>query len=498
MIALTYAVGTDTHIVIEALSSQLKRFNYITKVIKISQEILQSPAIEAEKDSFIRTQKLMDAGNELRKSAANCGVLSLAAINKICVSRTAGTVNPEDKEIKGPIGHAFIISSLKHPDEVEKLREVYSNAFFLFAINESETSRYSYLIEKKNMRKEDAKKLIARDEGERIPYGQHTRGVFEMADAHLTLNPMYTETIRKSGRERILAEEKLLREQVSRQVARCLNLIFGHPFITPTFDEYAMFMAYSSGLRSADLSRQIGAVITNKSLEIVSTGANDVPCFGGGQYWPDPETFEDAVDGRDYKKGYDTNRKERMRIVNEIIEMIDFGEDAQSKEALRKKLLGSSIKYLTEYSRPVHAEMSAIIACARSGVSLDGATLYCSTFPCHNCAKHIINAGITRVVFIEPYPKSRTIELYSDSATITREDGKVRFEEFVGIGPRRFFDLFSLKLSSGRSIIRQNDDGTVYEWDQDKARLRCPLISSYTEKEMIESAKWLLFEKQSP
>ncbi|MCZ5321339.1 hypothetical protein O5699_00900 [Escherichia coli] len=60
-------------------------------------------------------------------------------------------------------------------------------------------------------------------------------------------------------------------------------MLFGNPFITPTFDEYAMYMAFSSALRSADLSRQVGAVLA-KNYAIMSTGANDVPKSGGGLY----------------------------------------------------------------------------------------------------------------------------------------------------------------------------------------------------------------------
>ena len=44
------------------------------------------------------------------------------------------------------------------------------------------------------------------------------------------------------------------------------------PYVTPLFDEFAMFMAFAAALRSADLSRQVGAVV-GKSNEIISTGA---------------------------------------------------------------------------------------------------------------------------------------------------------------------------------------------------------------------------------
>ncbi len=485
VIGLTYAVGTNTQDVTNTLIKYLDEFHYKTEIIKISRDILDHGLPDTEEDQFQRINNLMDEGNNLRRYSENYGILALAAIDKICNLREQFMHAQEQAENEESQGLAFIVSSLRHPEEVERLRAVYSSAFFLVAVNESEDRRFNHLIDQKNIRKADAQKLIKRDEGESFPYGQHTREVFEMADIHLTMNPIEKDNRKASEPKN---EAKLLAKQVDRQVSRILDLIFGHPFITPTFDEYAMFMAYASSLRSADLSRQIGAVIANKQNEIIAAGANDVPQFGGGQYWPDPISFQDIPQGRDYMRGYDANRVERSKIVEDILNIFDFPNDKARKEA-QEQLLRSSIKHLTEYSRPVHAEMAAIISCARSGIPLTESTLYCCTFPCHNCAKHIINAGIKRVVFIEPYPKSKTLELYNDSATITKERNKVQFEEFIGIGPRRFFDLFSLKLSSGRSIMRQNDK-EISHWDRSTARLRCPLVSSYTERECFESLKW--------
>ena len=54
----------------------------------------------------------------------------------------------------------------------------------------------------------------------------------------------------------------------------------------------------------------------------------------------------------------------------------------------------------------VHAEQNAIVQAAKLGLSLDGATLYCTHRPCSICAKLIINAGIKRVVYAIDYPDS--------------------------------------------------------------------------------------------
>ena len=52
----------------------------------------------------------------------------------------------------------------------------------------------------------------------------------------------------------------------------------------------------------------------------------------------------------------------------------------------------------------IHAEQNAIIQAAKLGVSIEGATLYCTHQPCVICAKMIVNSGIARIVYIQGYP----------------------------------------------------------------------------------------------
>ena len=63
----------------------------------------------------------------------------------------------------------------------------------------------------------------------------------------------------------------------------------------------------------------------------------------------------------------------------------------------------------------VHAEQNAIIQAAKLGVSVQGATLYCTHQPCSICAKMIINSGITRVVFDEGYPDEFSIKMFNEA-----------------------------------------------------------------------------------
>ena len=85
-----------------------------------------------------------------------------------------------------------------------------------------------------------------------------------------------------------------------------------------------------------------------------------------------------------------------------------------------------------------------------SGVSTEQAVLYTTTFPCHECAKIIIGAGIREVHYIEPFPKSLVDRLYGemiDTSPVPQhlkgEEGyRIPFYQFVGIAPRRFGSFF--------------------------------------------------------
>lgn len=82
-------------------------------------------------------------------------------------------------------------------------------------------------------------------------------------------------------------------------------------------------------------------------------------------------------------------------------------------ECLRKKLgIPSGTRHEMCYA--VHAEQNAIIQAAKLGVSIDGATLYCTHQPCVLCAKMIVNAGITRVVYEEGYPDDFAREIMAE------------------------------------------------------------------------------------
>jgi len=468
VIGIVNAVGTESKRVLDPLSDRLKGFGYAVQDIRVSSLLPPSSSKDGE---YERIKHYMNKGDELRNVARNNAILATGASSKIKETRTGE-----------PQKTAYIINSLKHPDEVEFLRKVYGDGFCLFGIHADEKRRHDYLVKDKSLTQEQAGELIRIDEDEKIPHGQRTRDTFHLSDFFISLG--------KND------------DQVKNTIQRFLELIFSNPFRNPTFDEFAMFMAFNSSIRSADLSRQVGAVIA-RNQQIIATGANDTPRHGGGQYWAeiDPATGEvrDYPDGKDYTREEDSNKAAQKEIIEEITRALIAKSvaDENKKSDIEDVLRQSKIADLTEFGRVVHAEMEAILSCSREGISTLNGTLYCTTFPCHNCAKHIIDAGIIRVVYVEPYPKSRALDLHSESIELKTShdepptENRVIFEPFTGVGARRFLDLFSMALGSGSKVKRKNKDGNTVEWNKENAVARTPLLSkSYLQVEEAASNIW--------
>ena len=70
--------------------------------------------------------------------------------------------------------------------------------------------------------------------------------------------------------------------------------------------------------------------------------------------------------------------------------------------------------------RTVHAEANVIAFAARHGISSEGSTLYVTLSPCTQCAKLIINAGITHVVYDEEYRDKSGIHLLESAGVVVR------------------------------------------------------------------------------
>lgn len=88
--------------------------------------------------------------------------------------------------------------------------------------------------------------------------------------------------------------------------------------------------------------------------------------------------------------------------------------DCLTLGCLRNQLgIPSGIRH--ETCRAVHAEQNAIIQAALHGVSLEGATIYCTHTPCILCAKMLVNVKIKRYVSFGKYADDAFVELFNNA-----------------------------------------------------------------------------------
>ena len=87
----------------------------------------------------------------------------------------------------------------------------------------------------------------------------------------------------------------------------------------------------------------------------------------------------------------------------------------KEKGECMRRSLGIESGTKQELCFAIHAEQNAIIQAAKLGVNIDGATLYCTHQPCAICTKMIINAGISRIVYKNPYPDEFALSLLGET-----------------------------------------------------------------------------------
>jgi deoxycytidylate deaminase len=492
VIAVVAAVGAEIDLVIEQISTTLSEYDYETDNLRLSSYLSETAAKDlAELPLDEQIWEAMSAGDQLRRQWKRSDALVLHAISEIYANREDAAQAtyeeeggegefPDEEDAPGLSRRAFVIRSLKTPDELETLRSVYGPRLVVIAAFSPRDKRVDHLAEQIQDSRNDAHRdnwnhqpedLIDRDEKEQASRGQDVSGTFHRADFFIR------------GWERNVIEEDL---------KRTFEILFGDPFRTPTRDEYCQFLAAGAAMRSAEPSRQVGAAIGTRSGSVISLGCNEVPQPRGGSHWE-----EDGVGNREFEiNEIDTNRRHFEALAKQLSEAVDerlgraseeiAGDSAETREkldalraavveSLPAELRAAGLKELTEFGRAVHAEMDALLDAARRGIAVQGATLYCTTFPCHNCARHIVGAGIERVVFIEPYIKSRTAELHGDSIRLDNldlpeNDERIPFESFVGVAPRRYREMFdaAARVRLGNQG-RQDADGRRSNFDKKAA-----------------------------
>jgi deoxycytidylate deaminase len=455
--SLCSPIGTENKKVSALLTAALCSYGYKTTIFKVT-DLMKGIVIPDLELPSTPTEKRYDAyikyANTLRELYKDNSVLAMLCCAAIRQERAKSTGKPNSFVTQ----HAYIFDQFKRREEIDALRQVYGRLFVAVSIYSDRDQRILRLSNqiaqdhadaRLNSQNATAEKLIEQDENEPLlEYGQRLREAFPTADLFIDIDD---------------------EEHAKRQIDRFLKGLFGSNGVGPTIDENGMYLAKSAALRSLDLSRQVGAAIVAPTGEVISLGYNEVPKPHGGVYCDDDES-----DRRDFKLGNDPNDRIKRALLADVLKRLRDGKYLEAKaddSELVSYVLSETMKRgsllrealvmdILEFGRVIHAEMCALMDAARKGLKVEGATLYCTTFPCHLCAKHIIAAGIGKVIFIEPYPKSFAQELH-ESIEIKRGKstsmGKIQFAPFIGVSPQRFKHIYE----RGK---RKNEKGEYLEW----------------------------------
>jgi deoxycytidylate deaminase len=418
IIGLTGSLGSGCTMIAKYLEREknYKRFK-LSDVIrrKADERGLKNPT----------TQELQDIGNDLRQKHGN----------DFLVREIFKEINERG------IRDRIIVDSIRNTAEVYALRK-YVN-FYLIAVYAPREIREKRLTDKYKDRREQFIKDDERDSEETYEYGQQVRSCVYLSDI-LIIND-----------HDFYPNSKFEKEFYGKKIDYYINATENPGSVHPTATETIMTLAYTQSMRSWCLKRKVGAVITTKDDKVITTGYNEVP---------DNANF--------CKDEYGMCFRDKIRL--EFIRKISFcpkcgrrieinyecPKCGQKMKEFDLKCIRSSCRIDLDIPivcpndnccfdvrgefkmkelgrcRALHAEETAIISLPRigGGVSLKGAKIYTTTFPCNLCSNKIVNTGISGVVYVEPYPDLNSSKILQDNEVI--------IDLFEGVKSRAYFKLF--------------------------------------------------------
>jgi deoxycytidylate deaminase len=456
--AIVAPVGTDVERVCEGLEEVLRHFDYKLETIRVIEQLKEVGDYLKNESSFLDEQieRRMDDGDKFRSDLDRDDALAILALHRTHLFR----------ERDGNLGQAlprqaYLYRSLKRPEEITSLRRIYGSNLIVLGVHSSREKRVENLAQRiANSRysaqsdkfRDKAEKLIIRDESdESKEHGQRLRQAFPLADFFLDASNL---------------------QAIEGELKRFLSLLFGKPVVTPTSDEFGMAHAYIAAMRSSEMGRQVGAAITDRNGSLVAVGTNEVPKAHGGYY-----SDGDSPDGRDWSRGFDSSDCYKKSNLGELLKALSENQLLSADldgltipeqiQRISPAIKQTRYMQLIEFIRAVHAEVSALVDAARRGVPVADCTMYVTTFPCHECARNLIAAGIARVVYIEPYPKSLALEMHSHAIELdaNADPSRIPFVPFLGVAPRNFSNIFGM-------ADRKAKDGMVIKWEAPSANPR--------------------------
>ena len=333
------------------------------------------------------------------------------------------------KQIKanGHENEDIVIDSIRNPAEVEYLNAAFQRRFFLLALDVSSEARWlrkqsDYEGDRKQFDQDDL-----RDKGDdEPPFGQHTEVCVYLADVVI------------NNENQIGYRQEW--NYFFYNIKQYIELMRDPEYRQPTDLELYMHLAYAVSLKSSCNKRQVGAIIVSEGMPeryVLAAGCNNVPSGApictelGGRSNP-RFCAKDSYELQTLKTmKYCPRCGTELNVTS--VEVVPYRCPKCNARLPRDFTPGK----LLDLCRAVHAEEAAILQAAILGSSsLNGATLYTTTFPCLLCCKSIINAGIKKIFYREPYPMDESVKML--------QNGVVTLEKYEGVNAWAFDKMFKV------------------------------------------------------
>ncbi|MGA8831919.1 MAG: deaminase, partial [Desulfomonilaceae bacterium] len=439
---------------------------YYDKISKFKEKL--SNTYQSKQAEFVKL--MQNVGNNLRRTgnALNKGEMKTSKHFSI-LSKESGDLikalrKQQQRDLDQDSQTYFMIECFRNPMEIEYLRERYSK-FFLFAIFAGEDERYRRLEKLYGLPPEECKEIDKIDQGGNPgtgPYDQNIKKCVNLADIAVNNSK----------------QENGGHPELCQKLLGYFALVKNPGWIKPTDHERNMNLAYSMSLNSTCISRQVGAIIVNNDGYVVGAGWNDTDRHRLGCIYRLKSDVKNTNN-----LGFPLCSAENDSTFRKLI--LDDGKELDSSFCYKDEYaklqahlkwsqtknpptstgeeLGKFRRSLQE-CRALHAEENAILQVSRTGgVSLRGATLYTTTFPCELCAKKILQMGIKKIVYCEPYPKSVSQDVFFAEVIFNREFSHIKFIPFEGVKSPGFFRLFkpSMDIKDQQEIVGINQNQAI-------------------------------------
>ncbi len=293
----------------------------------------------------------------------------------------------------------FVVECFRNPQELYYFRERHSY-FYLFALDADRDLRKN----RANIPNFD--EIEEREEGEeneaKEVYKLNIPRCMDLAD--------------------VVIKNRSKFEDLFWKMLRYFVLILEPGCLKPNQDETLMHMAYTVSARSNCVSRQAGAVVTNKDGYVIGVGWNDV---GEGQISCGLKTAQDY--------------KNIAYLSGDKLDVADLQDSDYIcfKDRFKVNNGGAKRKDKLMYCLALHAEENAILQLARyqSDKPLGG-TIYSTTYPCPLCLKKISQVGMSKIIYTETYSNPISTKILEE----TTKD--IEAESYEGVKYYSYFKLF--------------------------------------------------------